>query len=356
MVYNSQDIGLMTRYKQFLPRKVEFARDALVTLIHDRNLQSGDRLPTYTSLRNELGLGSQTIAGAVGLLCDAGVLEVRDKVGIFVKNPAGGLLAGRTIAVAVRELEGSAYSATLASFIQRFLNEQNCRCLTFYRRAGAKSERPAIEEFPGLRQTLTEHRCDGVLTLCPFADESLQEITRLGIPCCFIGDDDQHFIHFGVVIEVKRFLAEAALLLKESGCNRVVQLAISQQQLAMRSGCGLPGFVGMSYAGGAAIARELLELPASQRPDGVVSDDDTVVSGLLSELIRRQYPKISYMPRIATIIHKELGEHYPSDRMILFEQSISEYANMAVSLLLEQLKCDNVEQKRIVYRFQPVKN
>ena len=92
----------MTRYKQFLPRKVEFARDALVTLIHDRNLQSGDRLPTYTALRNELGLGSQTIAGAVGLLCEAGVLEVRDKVGIFVKNPAGNISASQAHEVGIR--------------------------------------------------------------------------------------------------------------------------------------------------------------------------------------------------------------------------------------------------------------
>ena len=344
----------MTRYKQFLPRKVEFARDALVTLIHDRNLQSGDRLPTYTALRNELGLGSQTIAGAVGLLCEAGVLEVRDKVGIFVKNPAGGLLAGRTIAVAVRELEGSAYAATLASYIQRFLNEQNCRCLTFYRRTGAGGERPGIEEFPGLGQTLNEHRCDGVLTLCPFSDSSLAQIARLGIPCCFIGDDDQHFIHFGVVIEVKRFLNEAAELLKKRGCGKIVQFAISPQQLALRSGCGLPGYVGMSYAGGAAIAKKLLELPASQRPEGVISDDDTVVSGFLSELTRRQYPKISYMPEIATIVHRELGENYPSDRMLLFEQSIGEYANMAVTLLLEQLRGQNIEKKRIVYRFKPV--
>ena len=192
--------------------------------------------------------------------------------------------------------------------------------------------------------------------MCPFSDESLEKITRLGIPCCFIGDDDQHFIHFGVVIEVKRFLNEAAELLTQNGCTRIVQLAISQQQLALRSGCGLPGFVGMSYGGGAAIAGTLLAMPASQRPDGIISDDDTVVSGLLSELIRRQYPKITYMPQIATIIHKELGENYPSDRMILFEQSISEYVTMAVELLLEQLRSDDVEQKRIVYRFKPVQN
>ena len=42
--------------------------------------------------------------------------------------------------------------------------------------------------------------------------------------------------------------------------------------------------------------------------------------------------------------------------MILFEQSIGEYASMAVSLLLEQLRGEEIEKKRIVYRFKPVKN
>ena len=60
------------------------------------------------------------------------------------------------------------------------------------------------------------------------------------------------------------------------------------------------------------------------------------------------------MPEIATIVHRELGENYPSDRMLLFEQSIGEYANMAVTLLLEQLRGQNIEKKRIVYRFKPV--
>ena len=99
----------MTRYHRHLSRKVEFARDAIVTWIHDRNLAPGDRLPPYSQLREELGLGSQTIAAAVGSLCEVDVLEVRDKVGIFVKNPEGGHLAGRTVAVAVRRLVGSSY-------------------------------------------------------------------------------------------------------------------------------------------------------------------------------------------------------------------------------------------------------
>lgn len=346
----------MVQYKQSIPRKVEFARNALISLVHDRALQPGDRLPSYAALRDALGIGSQTIADAVDLLCRAGILEVRDKVGIFVQNPNGSSLAGRTVAVVVRQLEGSAYAATLAGFIQRYLNEQNCQCLTFFRRADATGERPSIEEFPGLEQSLTEHRCDGVITLCPFAEESLKVISSHGIPCCFIGDDDQNFSHSGVVLEVKKFLNEAKDRLQEKNCKRIIQLAVSGQQLNARRQCGLPGLIGMSYGGGAAIAKKLLTMPESERPDGLISDDDIVVSGLLAELIGSQYPAINYMPWIATIVHRELGERYPTDRVLLFEQSISEYARLAVDLLMSQLRDGKCKKTRIMYGFKPLNN
>ena len=346
----------MAQYKQSIPRKVEYARNALVSLVHDRNLQAGDRLPSYAVLRDTLGIGSQTIADAVDLLCQAGILEVRDKIGIFVQNPNGSLLAGRTIAVVVRQLEGSAYAATLAGFIQRYLNEHNCQCLTFFRRANATGEHPQIEEFPGLAQSLTEHRCDGVLTLCPFAESSLEYISSLGIPCCFIGDDDQNFSHSGVVLEVKKFLKEAQVSLKEKGCQNIMQIAVTGQQLNVRRSSGLPGLIGMSYGGGAQIAKKLLAMPQQERPDGLVSDDDTVVSGLLAELLQSQYPAINYMPWIATIVHRELGERYPTDRVLLFEQSIGEYAQLAVDLLMNQLRNGKSKKERIMYGFKPLNN
>ena len=110
-----------------LPRRAESARNALITYIHDRGLGTGDRLPAYARLRAEFGFGSQTIAAAVDSLCRLGVLEVRDKVGLFVADPRGGNLTGRTVAVAVRPLAGSAYAATLAGFIQKLLTERSCR-------------------------------------------------------------------------------------------------------------------------------------------------------------------------------------------------------------------------------------
>ena len=60
------------------------------------------------------------------------------------------------------------------------------------------------------------------------------------------------------------------------------------------------------------------------------------------------------MPQIATIIHSELGEKYPSDKMILFRQDIEKYAALAVDLLLDVLRGSIPENKKLSYRFTPV--
>jgi DNA-binding transcriptional regulator YhcF (GntR family) len=165
-----------------LPRRTESARNALITYIHDHGLTTGDRLPAYAQLRSEFGFGSQTIAAAVDSLCKLGVLEVRDKVGLFVADPNGGHLTGRTVAVAVRALTGSAYAATLAGFIQKLLTEKSCRCLTFYQSTSpADSPYPALAEFPGLEQAVSEQRCDGIISLCPFSGNDRKHLQKLNI-------------------------------------------------------------------------------------------------------------------------------------------------------------------------------
>ncbi len=323
----------MTRFQRHLPRKVEFARDVIVTWIHDRGLKVGDRLPSYSQLRAEFGLGSQTIAAALGSLCELGMLEVRDKVGIFVKNPTGGHLAGRTVAV---------------------LSEYNCRCLTFYQVSDPELvPRPDLSEFPGLEQAAAEHRFDGIITLCPFSEVALRRLNNCGMKCCFIGDDDHNVMPYGVLIEARKFSSMAKDEFVSRGCGRVVQFFASPAQEELRRNL-LPGEVGCSYDGGAAIARKFMSLPPANRPDGIVSDDDTIVSGFLAELISSQTDSpTSYLPLIATIIHEEIGERYPSNRMLIYAQNMETYARMAVDLLLRLLQGRHVENPVAFYRFRP---
>ena len=321
--------------------------------VHDRDLRAGDRLPSYSRLRAEFGLGSQTIAAAVGSLCELGVLEVRDKVGIFVKNPDGGHLAGRTIAVAVRRLVGSSYAAMLAGFIQKLLNEQNCRCLTFYQISDPELEPyPGLGEFPGLEQAAAEHRFDGMISLCPLPDSALRRLNNCSVKYCFIGDDDCGEPPCGVLIDVGAFIEDARHRLEQAGCRRIVQFCASPAQAKRREKL-LAAVSGCSYDGGAAIARKFLALPPSERPDGIVSDDDTIVSGFLAELVSGQAGVAEpYLPLVATIIHDEIGERYPSPRMILYSQNVEEYARMAVALLLRMLQGQPVESPVEIYRFR----
>jgi len=342
----------MTPYHRHLSRKVEFARDAIVTWIHDWKLAAGDRLPPYSKLREEFGLGSQTIAAAVGSLCELGVLEVRDKVGIFVKNPEGGHLAGRTVAVAVRSLVGSSYAAMLAGFIQKQLNEHNCRCLTFYQQSDPElAPRPDLNEFPGLEQAAAEHRFDGMISLCPFADAARRRLENCGVKYCFIGDDDHPAPAFGVLIDVKGFIGSAKRKLEQAGCRRIVQFCASPTQAAQRRHL-LATVTGCSYDGGAEIARKFLALPPEERPDGIVSDDDTIVSGFLAELVSCQPAGEGYLPLVATIVHEEIGERYPSPRMILYSQNVEAYAKQAVALLLKMLQGAVVNDTMVTYKFK----
>ena len=214
-----------------------------------------------------------------------------------------------------------------------------------------------LEDFTGLEQVIREKECDGLISLCPLSKETQKFLDKLGIVSCFIGDDDENNMDNCVLIEVQHFITEATNALKYGGCKSIAQICVSQEQLKKRQ-CGLNSLIGSSYNGGAKIADQLLDLDSSLRPDGLVSDDDTVVNGLLARLIERQLPEVKYLPLIATIVHKELEEIYPSNKMVLFEQSIEEYAKCAVSLLLSILQGKEKEKNsnRIVYRFKLLSN
>ena len=154
-----------------------------------------------------------------------------------------------------------------------------------------------------------------------------------------------------MLIDVKGFIGSAKRKLEQAGCRRIVQFCASPTQAAQRRKL-LAAVTGCSYDGGAAIAREFLKLAPGDRPDGVVSDDDTIVSGFLAELVSRRAEGNGYLPLVATIIHEEIGERYPSPRMILYSQNVEEYAKLAVALLLKMLQGVAVSSPVTIYKFK----
>ncbi len=76
-------------------KKTEKARNALISLIRDRKLQPGDKLPNQKELIQCLGLSATTVIRAVNALKGSGYLDVRNKVGVFLRKAELDSLIGR---------------------------------------------------------------------------------------------------------------------------------------------------------------------------------------------------------------------------------------------------------------------
>ena len=99
-------------------RKTEQAKSLLVRYIRDQQMKRGDRLPPQDFLRKTFKFGTATISAAINELKDDGVLEVRDKVGVFVIDPNADGHAGRTIGITMRHAENSLYYSCILTALQ----------------------------------------------------------------------------------------------------------------------------------------------------------------------------------------------------------------------------------------------
>ena len=111
------------------------ARNALISLIRDRKLEPGDKLPNQKELVSMLGLSATTVMRAINSLKDYGYLDVRNKVGVFLRKAEWDSLAGRTIGLTSLYLEGnSPFYCYLILAIQSRLLSAGCKTVSFFRR------------------------------------------------------------------------------------------------------------------------------------------------------------------------------------------------------------------------------
>ncbi len=66
--------------------KKEFVQDKLLSLLREEKLEQGDKLPSERELAQELNVSRNILREAIVTLSATGILEVRERQGIFVKN------------------------------------------------------------------------------------------------------------------------------------------------------------------------------------------------------------------------------------------------------------------------------
>lgn len=322
--------------------RTELAKQTMVRYIREGGLKAGDRLPAQEELRKELGFGSATIAAALHELRADRVIEVRDKIGVFVVNPGADGHAGREIGLAINALEVSAFRSSLANLIQIRLAERGWRAIPFFCMEPNVSGKLELSDFPGLRRTIEQKGIEALVSLADFAPSSLDFFHEQKLPMVFVGSLETASAR--VVIDMPGFLHTAIARLREAGCSRPAILVSEPLQPRLEpvfaSVGGKPElvFTGAFVPDGAAVARQMLQLPEAERPDGIIIFDDTLASSFVAELYRQRAEK---RPRLAILRNRQNPMDFADDNPLIFEVDLNALAGLAAELLQKEFNGDS---------------
>jgi len=322
--------------------RTELAKQTMVRYIREGGLKAGDRLPAQEELRKELGFGSATIAAALHELRADRVIEVRDKIGVFVVNPGADGHAGREIGLAINALEVSAFRSSLANLIQIRLAERGWRAIPFFCMEPALSGKLELSSFPGLRRTIEQKGIEALVTLGDFSESSLKFFRARKLPVVFVGSLETDSAR--VVIDMPGFLHAALAGLRKEGCRHpgiLISEALKPRlapEFAAAGGAPELLFTGTFVPDGAAVARQMLQLPKAARPDGMVIFDDTLASSFAAELYRQ---RAENRPRLAILRNRQNPMDFADDNPLFFEVDLNALADLAAELLQKEFHGDS---------------
>ena len=134
--------------------------------IWNERLVQGDRIPSVAQLRSKLGVGNLTISAAMQRLQAEGVIEIRDKVGVFVADPMAGGLKGPNIGMVSGKIEGNAFVSFLNTYMAKGFSDKDCTTTWFCLRPEAYGQTyNSIDEIDHLYYTVLSGKLDGIISL-----------------------------------------------------------------------------------------------------------------------------------------------------------------------------------------------
>ncbi len=327
--------------------KTEQAKQLLVRYIRDQKLECGDRLPPQDFLRQKFNVGTATMGKAIGELKQDGVLEVRDKIGVFVIDPNADGHAGRLIGITARHVEDSPYYSCLLCALQMKLLREGCHtqiycCDNTHDKNDFNFD---VDDFPGLKRSIESGELDGIIHLDDFKDKALKFIRNHRIPLIFVGSEK--ISPNGVFFDQKMMLPEIYRKLEKYHPKRpalyCTQGVDQHLKPVFRE---LTGNKGLVYSGriledGQKIALQLLSLPETERPDWIIYMDDILAQKITSELAL--HLPVEKLPRAVILRNKQLMISYPVLKPIFYNIDLTEVAAIAVNLLLDAMKSNNLD-------------
>ena len=198
--------------------KTLLAKQALVRYIREGNLKAGTQLPSQEELRQRFGFGTATIAAALHELHNDKVIEVRDKIGAFVLNPATDGHAGRIIGLASNALAVSVFRSCLSNLLQIRLADRGWQMLSFFCMEPVLNGQLEHSAFAGLHRTVEQKGIEALITLGDLSPESLNYFAAKKLPVVFVGSLETNTAR--VIIDMTAFLNAGLDKLADAGIRR----------------------------------------------------------------------------------------------------------------------------------------
>lgn len=335
-------------------RKAERVKQLLVRYIRDRQMTNGDKLPPQNELRRIFHYGAATVSSAINALKQDGVLEVRDKVGVFVADPEAGGHAGRIIGITMLYDENNFYYSCLLASLQIHLVENGCTIRLFRCLRKEKIERILweIDDFPGLRRSIENNEIQGLIHLDDFSHAALDFIKSKKLPLIFVGSRGG-IAENGVFFDHNRIVKEACEMLKQKQARRpalICQASVRQEVEAVfceNFGSAAPVFIKCTSGDDQNIVGTILAMPEKERPDWLICLEDFAALQLISGLARNLGPE--KMPGAFIMYNRASGMHYPLSKLICCDNDLYRFAAIGVDLLMQAMMSGKQDTGAVFY-------
>ncbi len=341
--------------------KFEEAKRSLVQFIREGQLAVGDRLPSHAALRERLKLSTSTIHAAIGELREEGVLEVRDKVGVFLKDPGADGHVARVIGLAAFEVvQNSAFNCYLVHSITRQLAERGYQTHLFCSENGPMPLYHSFDDIPGLERCIRERKIDAMLALCVLADECWEEMRQQRLPMInfsstllphgSFGIDWLAYLRDALKQLALRRIRRVGILVTGSNDAEVDEFRAASRRLpeAVRNDMELEVF----FCSPGAICDRIFSRPCGERPEALISLDDILMRDLVTELYRRR--QWDYQPHVVHLTNRQLPVPVPFEHTLHYEVDLDELAGVLVEALLRDLQTRNGDGRPELYGIRAV--
>ncbi len=345
----SRGKGTATRHRLAARSQVDTACKCIARLIHSRGLVAGDALPSERELHRLFGFSNNTLAPAMRLLVDIGLLTRRPRHGTVIRDLEPLNRLTWTIGLAIMDLpiQGpGAFTAWLVHALLSALSKRHCACHTYFRVENPKWPHHRLEDFPGFAADVEDRAIDGMIILPTLDAQGQAAFAAAGIPLLHCGVQEE--MPFAALLDFRGMIAAAAATLVAGGARRLalfdssIRLDADAFDGLVRKAAGVSGRNGLStekpclvpsgVEGGVQVARAMLQLPPARRPDALIVTDDFTATGVAQVLVSQA----DYRPRLAASANKQLPQAWPMP-VLRFEFDIDELAARAVQMLQDTL-------------------